>query len=740
MELINKNIRNGKTEYKYNFYWFDEVNIYEVLKDLIYSHRTRERKAINESIERVKIGARKSLKTFLNIPCGFDIETTTVSEDFATMYCWQFSIWNTVIMGNKWQEFIDLLTFLKDILNPKKSQRLIVWIHNASYEYGFLKHYLNILDEYDYFFTEVRSQLNFTHYGFIQFRDSLRMVNGSLELLAETYDLTTAKCKGDLDYNIKRTWASAKYLTKEELQYCHNDVLILSEFSTWYFNEQLKNNKNPLTITGIVRNAIKDNTTDDEKAYLRTSKPTTEYLYNFLSQKVYRGGYTHANEYIVGCLFNNPDEDLITGFDFTSSYPSCLLYEKFPLGKWRKYCKTDQNDLLRELIYCIDNDYACVFKASLKGVKRRSGIGHSIESQSKVFDLKNATLDNGRIFSGDFTTYITEQDYLSYKDFYTWESMTIEEMYISKKEYIPNGIVKTIITYYTNKSVKKHEKKPYKLDKALCNCIYGMFCTRKPVDKISIDDNNNAEKIIGGADDFEVWNEKENNYLPIGVGVYTSAYARRNLLENVAKIEKLGKIILYCDTDSLKILQTDSVALQVIEDYNKKIAVKRDNFFKRYPEVNKAVFDDLGMFDYEYGEVPDYNKTSEHGKVTHFKTLGTKRYLISADENNQTISGLSKGILFKGADTPEKVNKVYEKFDNKLEVKDCKLYPHFNEETTTKIIFDEVLQKEIQCTEKSSISLIPTNFNLSIERFWLDRIQELEQERTDSIYEYRKQG
>lgn len=740
MILTNKDVRENKTEYRYHFYWYEDVDIYDLLKQVIYAHRNDTKQRINASIERATVGKGKAKKTYFNIPCGFDIETTTINKEFATMYCWQFSIFNNVIMGNSWGDFLDVLDTLKEIIKPKPSQRIIVWIHNASYEYGFLKHYLKIENEYDYFFREIRSQLNFTHDGFIQFRDSMAMVNGSLKALTETYDLTTKKCKGDLDYNIIRTWKSAKMLTDRELQYCHNDVLILSEFATVYFNTQLKQDKNPLTITGMVRNAIADNITDAEKELLRKSKPVDEYLYNFLSQKVYRGGYTHANEYTIGELYDESDK--ITGFDYTSSYPSCLCYEKFPLSKWYKYEKTANTDRLNHLKWCIDNDYACIMKVTVKGCIRKKYTGHSIESKSKVFDLKNEIIDNGRIYKGDFTTYITELDYLSYCDFYDWEEFTIEEMYVSKKEYLPKGIINTIITYYTNKSIKKHNHEPYKLDKALCNSIYGMFCTRKPIDKIVINDTNDAEKIEGGADDFEKWNNKEGNYLPIGVGVYTSAYARRNLLKSVAEIERTGKIVAYCDTDSLKIIDTDSIAIDVIKSYNRKIKYKRDLFFARYPHTNKSVFDDLGMFDFEYGEFDEYGK-SEHGKVTHFKTLGTKRYLISADNgkevtNNQTISGLSKGILFKDCKTDEDINKVYESFTDKLFVQDCKLTTYFNDEPKTMIVHDQIIDEDVECFEQSNIALISTSFTLKIEKWWLGRLKEIEEERKDSVNEYRE--
>lgn len=41
----------------------------------------------------------------------------------------------------------------------------------------------------------------------------------------------------------------------------------------------------------------------------------------------YHGGYTHANRYYVNQLITEPVEC----YDFTSSYPARIVYEKFPM-------------------------------------------------------------------------------------------------------------------------------------------------------------------------------------------------------------------------------------------------------------------------------------------------------------------------------------------------------------------------------------------------------------------------
>ena len=63
--------------------------------------------------------------------------------------------------------------------------------------------------------------------------------------------------------------------------------------------------------------------------------------------------------------------------------------------------------------------------------------------------------------------------------------------------------------------------------------------------------------------------EKSKSFLSFAYGVWVTAWARNNLLSNVIKLDDY---ILYCDTDSLKLVE--GYDKNIIEDYNKKVIEK----------------------------------------------------------------------------------------------------------------------------------------------------------------------
>lgn len=103
-----------------------------------------------------------------------------------------------------------------------------------------------------------------------------------------------------------------------------------------------------------------------------------------------------------------------------------------------------------------------------------------------------------------------------------------------------------------------------------------------------------------------------------------------------------------------------------------------------------------------------------------FKTLGSKRYLISYDDedgehNNQTIAGLPKNILF------EMYNRktAYKKFEDNMTIKMCKLTAVYCDDEKTSII-----NGHEQC-ELSHVALVPIDFKLKMNGAWLLMMHEL---------------
>ena len=118
--------------------------------------------AVNDGMT---IGDNKAIQYF-NIPCAFDIETTSFyidndtgavidykqkmkikseidanyePEKAAIMYIWQFGINGRVIVGRTWNEFIEMLDFISHFLHLNENKRLVVYVHNLGFEFQFMR-------------------------------------------------------------------------------------------------------------------------------------------------------------------------------------------------------------------------------------------------------------------------------------------------------------------------------------------------------------------------------------------------------------------------------------------------------------------------------------------------------------------------------------------------------------------------------------------------------------------------
>jgi hypothetical protein len=195
----------------------------------------------------IKAKGKRKL-TYIRACCGFDIETTNIYEKkTAYMYIWQFSLNDVVVIGRTWSEFIELIEILKKQYKLSSSKRLIIWIHNLPFEFQFLRRYFNFTNV---FAKELRKPLYAVIDDCIELRDSASISGGSLAQLAKDYT-DTQKLVGDLDYSVLRS--NKDKLSAQELQYCINDVVILSEWADYIFKTYVEPLRYiPLTKTGIL--------------------------------------------------------------------------------------------------------------------------------------------------------------------------------------------------------------------------------------------------------------------------------------------------------------------------------------------------------------------------------------------------------------------------------------------------------------------------------------------------------
>lgn len=419
----------------------------------------------------------KSKRSYLELYCGFDIETYTKSHK-GYMYVWQFSIYgkdgNYIIIGRTWDEFVKLIDMLIYDLKLTTERRIIIGVANLGFEHQFMKkHFTGRWTKT--FAREIRQPVYAILDNCVEFRDVLLITDGSLSTLAKEYT-QTQKLVGDLDYNKPRASLQPleEIMTEQEMKYCYNDVAIISEFMQYLFHKYIIPDKFiPLTKTGLLRREVKkamasrgNGVKRDIMSEIYRCYPDNYALYKNLMMWCFRGGYTHANirqvDKVVG----------ISSSDITSSYPFTMLaYDGFPVSPLKRENVKDFESLYSSGKYCL------MFSINFINLKAKTD--HAIESKSKCVTLsKNAIIDNGRLRECAMCElWLTELDFTVIRMFYTFDSYSINVLYSSVKGRLPRYLLLPLAKAYENKARMKHEGKggtsEYALYKSLVNSAYG---------------------------------------------------------------------------------------------------------------------------------------------------------------------------------------------------------------------------------------------------------------------------
>lgn len=559
------------------------------------------------------------------------------------MYVFVFGVYNTVVIGRSWNDLKEYLQLTSDYLGIKENCTAIIYVHNLSYEFQFIR---KLFTWSNVFASGPREPLKAqSEDGFI-FKDSYALSGYSLAKTADHLSKYKVKKKvGDLDYRLLRN--SKTELDIKEWEYVFNDGLVVLAF----IQEEIERNNNrlddiPLTKTGYVRRLMKKNCLHMGAShyklgrnwdYINMIKSLTLNPEEYIELKeAFAGGHTHANVHNAGIILNN-----VTSYDFTSSYPAVMCSEKFPMSKGQRVKVKSLSDL-KSLM----KNYCVLMRVKLTDINSRD-IGDNPLSLSKCWDSKNVKTDNGRIISADMikTTW-TELDYQIMESFYTWKSISVGSVYIYKKGYLPRPFMKTVLDLYQKKTTLKgieDKKAEYLYSKEQLNSCYGMTVT----DIVRPENIYNSETDTWETEQTELSKaiEKYNNDLERFMfypwGIWITAYARRNLYSGIYALRKSGDYI-YSDTDSIKCLNIEK-HMMYFNDYNKrisekiKIALSERNLDPALaePKTIKGVSKPLGVWDFD-------------GFYSSFKTLGAKRYIsVQNGEIAITIAGVNK---VKGAE------------------------------------------------------------------------------------------
>lgn len=667
--------------------------------------------------------------TYYETVASYDIETSSfrTTEGIATTitYAHIFSIDGYVFKCETWDQAMNVFNRLRILFNLDYFNRLIVYVHNLSYEFQFMKRHFEFARVFNN--GGDRKVLTAETNDGIEFRCSYMLSSSSLAQVAKNLQHhTVKKMNGDLDYSLVRTPLTK--ISKKEEQYMINDVVIIDNYIRECIQEEGGITKIPLTNTGRVRKYTKDETITPDKKDEKLNRKKRNYRelmkqltlqsdeYNAL-RHAFAGGFTHAN--VMNAKKVKED---VTARDFASSYPARMISYQYPMGKGEEYTVRNKKEFFEQL-----SEYCCLFYIRLEGLNRIANEAYL--SDSKAIRKNHVTVNNGRIESASYVElWMTDVDMRSVMLSYDIDDFQVFKMYRYKRGYLPTLLVNAIIKLYEDKTILKGVKgreADYNRAKALLNSLYGM-CVQDIVQDDFDWDDILKESIREPSDvDYKIskYNSSRKRFLSYPWGVWITAYARHDLFKDVVQ---LGDDYVYCDTDSIYYTNEDKhedLFKQSNDEIIRQLKAAADHhgidFDRLSPKDPKGESHTIGLWDLD-------------GRYKRFKTLGAKRYMIEDYDGNIniTVSGINKSIA-----VPFLIDKygenIFEAFDEHLHVPEgaCgkSTHTYIDSERNGSVI--DYQGAEYTYSELSAVHLEETSYSMTISNEYSEMIEYLQNER-----------
>lgn len=627
------------------------------------------------------------------LQCVFDVyeQNKPVKEEFrpfAFMYHWQFCLDDQVCFGRTWEEFTSLIKALEKNMNLSLKNRLVVWVQNLSFEWQFMR---NFLEFEDGFFLEERTPVKILTKGGIEFRCSYALSNMSLSKFCENEEgVLHYKLEGEkYDYSIIRTPITP--LSEYEQGYCYNDVRGLCEcIASRMRTETLASM--PLTSTGYIRRILRTNSRTNRKnreAFLNSQLDVHLYTMN---REAFRGGDTHANSERADQI----NEDA-WGEDIKSSYPAQMVcFDGYPYSAFAKM----------PVSYYLNHDmshYALIMRVAFFNIRYNTkseyfcGMPYIPLSKCNKFSAKRV-IDNGRILAAEFIEVtITNIDLdIIWKE-YEFTDIKIGEIWASRTAPLSQEIRNTVMDYFRAKTLLDgDESKKYEYFKAKqrLNSIYGCFVMRIDQSLIKWDPEAKVYKdeTPDLAEALAKFYKSRNSFLSYQQGVFVTASARLQLRKMLWTV---GGDAIYCDTDSIKGVGDHLSDFEKENEYRRALAESKGAF----AEDRQGNIYHLGVWEYE-------------GHYDKFITLGAKKYAYEQDGKiKTTIAGVSKKAGAKFF-----TEHGIEAFKKGARITDSgHLTAYYNDDETHEILVDHC-----RFTTSSNVALVNGEYTLGLTEEYTD--------------------
>ena len=491
-------------------------------------------------------------------------------------------------------EFTDWLKDLIKRFHLDPFRKMLIFIHNASYDLSYLVPWLQ--QELPPtprrgIYEGLRKIIMYEQFCF-DFRCTYQLTGMSLAKWSKDMNVEHQKQVGLYDYN--KIIYQDEILDQEELKYDEYDVLSLEEClqkQLVKYNDELISI--PLTSTGYCRRLFKKGSQKDKyyrQSIFKPSRLDVE-AYKMLVNS-FAGGYTHQNRYLKSKLLSG----LIGHKDFRSMYPSELRCYPLPFGAPEVYYDVShlyyRKSPIRPTIDSILEmypEYSSVVRIKIYAAELRSlDITMPFMQRSKLRytspDFRSLD-DNGRVMkivSGTCELYVDNHTMKILKEQYKMK-IRILKVIRFKNSMLPKCLADTIDELFKAKSdLKVHHKQMvdkygefsneaidalFELNrvKKLLNACYGMFATKpiRPEYDLDYSLDPPLRQIKGAVTDEEIqegldsFYKSSSSFLPYQVGVFTTALARAELYEYIKAVGYQNCI--YCDTDSIYYLKTPEI-------------------------------------------------------------------------------------------------------------------------------------------------------------------------------------
>lgn len=569
--------------------------------------------------------SRRSRNYYINIPCAFDIETTTINlgtpDDpsyTGFMYIWMFAYSHIVIYGRTWEDFQNLLKFLKNTLHLNEQRRLVIYSHYLAFEF---QHIQNFVKVENVFARQERQVIKMQCNQAFEFRCSYFLSNMSLEACidkATTHRRFMKRSGDEYDYSINRTYNTG--LTPSEFSYCYCDVRGLVE----YLEELLKEDtiaSIPLTSTGFIRREVRKavlSNKDNKKEVEALRLTPREYV---LCKTASRGGNSHASAYFSNELLEELGSD-----DRKSSYPAQMVVGDYPMTGFQEVTPNESN------LFSYFGEYAMLIDVTFYDLQMKDIITIPYISLAKCTFAHDIIRDNGRITSAKMCSMvITDIDFDIIINHYDYSELEVTSIHVAKYGKLNKEFRTDLMDKFRIKTeLETGDKLLYTKYKNKINAFFGMMLT--DICSAEIEFVQRTCEWRKGEIDIQAMLDRyyasPKSFLSYQHGIWVTASARYELQ---LAIDAVGHDIVYTDTDSVKYINPD--------DHKSDIKALNERWLKKCEENDIAPYVDvrnkrtyIGVWEHE-------------GSYANFKTLGAKKYAYTDKEDDSfhiTVAGLNK--------------------------------------------------------------------------------------------------